>query len=134
DRDDEIAGTEAGSVRRATGNDRRDDRAGTVVLIRGGLDPEERGAADVDRLGAVAALDLLDDRHGLVDRDRIALVGGRIRDVVPDRGGRVASVHLAGRIHERPTRIPGAHRRVRLDQAAQVLASTLLVAHDDRTA
>src|SRR6478735_2960028 len=73
---------DAGGLGRAAGDDRRDDRARAGVAIGAGLDAQEGGAADVDRVGAVAAVDLLGDRKRLVDRDRVALVAGGLGDVV----------------------------------------------------
>src|SRR5882757_10844950 len=90
-------------------------------VARGDRDPEERRPADVDRGVAGAGFDRLDDRHRLIDRNRVSLTARPLERVLV--GGRgVDADDLARSVHKGPTGVAGLHVGVDLDQPGQLLA------------
>src|SRR5207247_1686100 len=98
------------------------------------LDAEERRAADVHLLGHAPRDDLLDQRDGAVDRDRVAVGRSGRLEGEADRRGRVDADHALRAVVERPAGVARLEAGVRLDQAGQLLGAVLFVARGDRSA
>ena len=125
DADDDVAGLQAGVVGRRAGHDLGDEGALVDRRLEGRLDVVghvgqlRRRHAQERLVGvdlALAGLQLLDDRLGVVDRDREADVLG----IVDDR--RVDADDLAVGVDQRAAGVAGVDGGVGLDQAVELLA------------
>ena len=107
--------------------------AGALRAARDELDPQERGATDVDRARGAPVDDLPRDRPRLVDRDGEAL-GGRARVAGCRAGGRRRhdADDLSVGVHHGATGVTGHDGGIELDQPGQSLRRAVaLVLHRD---